>query len=91
MHTEKKKLVFLLLLLSFMSLGFSQTITMEDRAFVGNALVEKSYDYLVQTVAMTRNSSETSGSSASARIVSAAVSGRQSRATSSTVAKLLIS
>ena len=50
----KKKLVFLLLLLSFMSLGFSQTITMEDRAFVGNALVEKSYDYLVQTVAMTR-------------------------------------
>ena len=51
----KKKLVFLLLLLSFMSLGFSQNITREDRDFVGNALVAKSYDYLVQTVAMTRN------------------------------------
>ena len=51
----KKKLVFLLLLLSFMSLGFSQNITREDRDFVGNALVENSYDYLVQTVAMTRN------------------------------------
>ena len=51
----KKKLVFLLLLLSFMSLGFSQTITREDRNYVGNTLYEESYDYLVQTVAMTRN------------------------------------
>lgn len=51
----KKKLVFLLLLLSFMSLGFSQTITREDRDYVGNTLYEESYDYLVQTVAMTRN------------------------------------
>ena len=49
----KKKLVFLLLLLSFMSLGFSQNVNY-GRQYVHEAIAEA--NYAVQTIAMTKSS-----------------------------------